>query len=142
LILIAGGVLFLLSNVFAFRSFGDYILLIIGGVFLFAYFNTRPGYRVGFLIPGAILTGIGVGQVLESFSAFGIWAGEDLTAITMGLGFCLIWLLERKHWWALIPGGILVLAGVGSSLALSRLWPIILIGLGVYLLYDQTRKRA
>jgi hypothetical protein len=140
--MIAGGVLFLLSNLFSFRGFDGIVLLLIGGVFLYAYFNTRPGYRIGFLIPGAILTGIGVGQLLESFATFGFWAGEDLTAITMGLGFCLIWFLERKHWWALIPGGILVLAGLGSSVAFGQLWPIALIVLGVYLLYDQSRRRS
>src|SRR4051812_37317141 len=65
-ILIGGGLLFLLDQfrVFAFRGFGDLVLLVIGGVFMYAYVNTRPGYRVGFLIPGAILLGIGMGEVL------------------------------------------------------------------------------
>src|SRR5438552_15199663 len=55
LILIAGGVLFLLdqTGIFAFPAFGDLVLVVLGGVFLYAYYNTRPGYRIGFLVPAA-----------------------------------------------------------------------------------------
>ncbi len=142
LILIGGGVLFLLGQFSFFPGFGDMVLLLIGGIFMYAYFTTRPGYRIGFLIPGAILLGIGAGQVLENLPFSRVWGGEDISALTLGLGFCLIWFLQRRHWWALIPGGILVLAGLSSSFLIGRLWPVLLIGLGVYLLYDHSRRHA
>ncbi len=135
LILIGGGLLFLLQQFAIFHNTGDLIPLLIGGLFMYAYFNTRAAYRIGFLIPGAILLGIGVGEVLKSLIFL------NLTALTLGLGFCLIWLLERRHWWALIPGGILIVSGISEVWIFGVLWPLALIALGVYLLYDQSRRR-
>ncbi len=139
-ILIAGGVLFLLSQLASFGSFGNLVPLLIGGGFLYAYFSTKPGYRVGFLIPGAILTGIGVGELLEHFAPFRL--GGDISALTLGIGFCAIWFFERKHWWALIPGGILVLSGLSTMYVIGSLWPLALIAIGVYLLYGQSRRKV
>jgi hypothetical protein len=142
LILIGGGLLFLLDQLRLFGGFGNLVLLLIGGIFMYAYFSTKPGYRIGFLIPGAILIGLGVGEVLKSLPFPNLIAGGDISALTLGLGFCLIWFFERKHWWALIPGGILILSSISSMWIIGNLWPLVLIGLGVYLLYDQSRRRA
>lgn len=139
LILISAGVLFLFDQFHIFAGFGDLVLLVIGGVFLYAYFNTRSGHRIGFLIPGAILLGIGAGQVISDMPFVRSVTGDHVTALTMGLGFCLIWLLERKHWWALIPGGVLMLGGLSS--VVGNFWPLALIAIGVYLIYDQSRRR-
>ena len=141
IILIGAGVLFLLSQFSFFPGFGDMVLLLLGGIFMYAYFTTKPGYRVGFLIPGAILSGIGVGQFLSDLPGTGLLFGGSITAITLGLGFCAIWFFERQHWWALIPGGIILLGGLSSIFRVGALWPLVLIGLGIYLLYDQTRRR-
>jgi hypothetical protein len=141
LILVGGGVLFLLQQFSIFSGFGELILLLIGGIFMYAYFNTHSGYRVGFLIPGAILLGIGVGEVISSLPLPSFWAGGNVTAFTLGLGFCLIWLFERKHWWSLIPGSILILSSMAEMWVFGRLWPLGLIALGAYLLYDQNRRR-
>jgi len=140
LLLIGGGILFTLGQLDLFVGFGDLVLLLLGGILLYAYWSTRSGHRIGFLIPGAILFGLGVGQALNDTAMIGNW-GEDLTTLGLGLGFCLIWALERKHWWALIPGGILVLVGLSSLSFLGSFWPLALVALGVYMLYDQTRRR-
>jgi hypothetical protein len=141
LLLIGAGVLFLLQQLAIFRDFGDYFVLMIGVVFMYAYFSTRAGYRAGFLIPGAILLGIGTGQVVQKYDLLHFWQGAgNISGLTLGLGFCLIWALERRHWWALIPGGILVASSLSDSLMLGRLWPLALIMLGVYLLYEQNRR--
>jgi len=142
MILIGAGVLFLLGQFAFFPGFGDIVLLLIGGIFLYAYFTTKPAYRIGFLIPGAILTGIGVGTFLEHMPGIDLLFGGNIVAITLGLGFCAIWFFDRRHWWSLIPGGIILLGGLSSLFQVGALWPIILIGLGVYLLYEQTRKRV
>jgi hypothetical protein len=139
--LIGGGLLFLLDQFNFFPSFGDMVLLLIGGVFMYAYFSTKPGYRVGFLIPGSILLGIGAGQFLQGFAPIDAIFGGSISAITLGLGFCMIWFFERKHWWSLIPGGIILLGGLSAVFQLFALWPVVLIALGAYLLYDQSRRR-
>jgi hypothetical protein len=144
LILIGGGVLFLLGTFSSFGGFGDLVLLALGGAFMYGYFSTKGGHRIGFLIPGAILSGIGVGQVLDHLAFNGLFnrfLGGDITALTLGLGFCAIWFFERKHWWSLIPGTILVLAGLSSMAYIGALWPLALIIIGVYLLYGQSRRR-
>jgi hypothetical protein len=141
LILIGGGVLFLFAQLGLFPGFGNIVLLLLGGVFLYAYFTTKPDYRIGFLIPGAILTGLGTGVLLENAPIFGNLFGGGIVPMFLGLGFMLIWFLERRHWWALIPGGVMVLAGLSSVLRIGALWPIVLIALGVYLLYDQSRRQ-
>jgi len=141
LILIGAGVLFLVGQLNILPGFGGLFLLLIGGAFLYAYFNTRAGYRIGFLIPGSILTGLGVGELLSD-SLFLRWTGGDITTVTLGLGFCMIWFFERRHWWALIPGGILLATGLFSVFDIGNWWPLALIGLGVYLLYDQSRRRT
>jgi hypothetical protein len=140
LILIGGGLLFLFAQLGLFPGFGNIVLLLLGGVFLYAYFTTKPAYRIGFLIPGAILTGLGAGVLLENAPIFGNLFGGGIVPMFLGLGFILIWFLERRHWWALIPGGVMVLAGLSSVLHVGALWPIVLIALGVYLLYDQSRR--
>ena len=141
LILIGGGLLFLFAQLGLFPGFGNIVLLLLGGGFLYAYFTTRADYRIGFLIPGAILTGLGVGVLLENAPLIGRLFGGGIVPVFLGLGFVLIWFLERKHWWALIPGGVMVLAGLSSVLRIGALWPIVLIALGMYLLYDQSRRR-
>ena len=140
-ILVAMGALFLFNQLFSFSGLGSLVLLLIGGIFMYAYLNTRMGYRIGYLIPGSILLGLGVGTLLEDLDYFNIWSGNVVT-LTLGLGFCTIWFFERKHWWALIPGGILVLVGVSNILSIGSLWPVILIALGLYLIYDQTRRHS
>ncbi|MDQ3930493.1 MAG: hypothetical protein M3328_15290 [Chloroflexota bacterium] len=147
LILVGGGILFLLDQFSPFTSFGDLVLLLLGGIFMYAYFTTRPGYRIGFLIPGSILLGLGAGQALTDLPFSWFFGETELRTLTLGLGFCMIWFFERKHWWFLIPGGILILSGlsslassIGASIGIGSLWPVALIALGAYLLFDQSRR--
>lgn len=64
--------------------------------------------------------------------------------VGMGLVFVLLYLLagRRRHWWALIPGGVLVLFGLviytvdnAVQIALLRWWPVVLVILGAILAF-------
>jgi hypothetical protein len=117
------------------------IVLVIGLVFAGAYAATR---RYGLLIPAGILTGLGVGVLLEDFGMT-----REPVVLGLGLGFLAIYGVDlltrgsrdRARWWPLIPGAILVvIAAAGGAFgdegarAVEQGWPIVLIAIGAWLL--------
>lgn len=127
---------------------GEAILVIIGGGFLIAYAVTR---QYGFLVPGGIITGLGLGVIWEVSAP----TAGGVVLIGLGLGFVSIWLLDvvMRHtpvpWWPLIPGGILATIGVlvetgqeGLLSELTWLWPVALIVVGAVLLLTQLGRRS
>ncbi len=146
LLLIALGVLFLLDN---YVDLGETFLAIVGLFLLAAYFAL--GHNPGFLIPGGILTGLGLG-IYATGAGFleRDEMGGSLIMLGLGAGFLLIWVLERRQRWAIIPGSII--SGVGALLLATTLggiipwemwrairdwWPIMLVALGLWILYQQ-----
>ena len=118
--------------------FGSVTLLVIGIAFVAAYFYTRA---YGLLIPGGILVGLGVGDLLSSLSGLVPLLKVDLGAAGLGLGFVLIYLIDRAvrgktHWWPLVPGGILLVIGLLQGLwDLQRIvLPLAIVGVGLWLL--------
>ncbi len=135
LVLIALGLAFLLMQYFEFGP--GLILLLLGLVFLVGYALSR-GY--GLLIPGCILAGLGVGLLFGRAPL-----REDVTVLLgLGVGFIAIFVVQlivngRSHWWPLVPGGLLVLAGVAESIPQAQLlvergWPVLLILVGLFIL--------
>jgi hypothetical protein len=104
----------------------------------------------GLLIPGGILTGIGLGVVLLAGPLGGVEseANGGIFFLSLAMGFLLISLLTaiftgKVQWWPVIPAAFLALFGAalllgGASLEALALvgqgWPIILIIIGLYLL--------
>ncbi len=75
-----------------------------------------------------------------------VWVG-DLDTIGLGAGFVAIYVIDilyrgRSHWWPLIPGAILIVAGVASG-SLEHLisvgWPLVLIVIGLRMLVGGSR---
>lgn len=134
LILILLGVVFLLKEYFEIGP--GLILIFIGLALLVPYVFTR---RYGFLVPGLLLMGLGIGLLFER------GMHTDVTApLGLGLGFIAIFVVEfivkrALRWWSLIPGAVLVLVGIAEAFPeaqmwLQRGWPILLIALGLLLL--------
>lgn len=111
----------------------------------------------GLMIPGGILTGLGLGVLLSEW-AFSSAAGDTrggIIVLGLGIGFLmilpLIWFISPvRHWWALIPGSILTLIGIalligGTALdvlkVLGQLWPLVPIIVGIILIWQLLRKR-
>ena len=84
-------------------------------------------------------------------------SSDGWVPLGLGLGFCAIWFLHRAHWWALIPGGILALAGLqdlaasgdsmmgtllGSNMHGGSWWPLFLVLAGIWLFAARNRRAA
>ncbi|MFN8473648.1 MAG: hypothetical protein U0822_15775 [Anaerolineae bacterium] len=145
LILVGLGIIFLIAQ---FVPLGNWILLILGLVFLVAYFVSR---LPGLLWPGSILTGLGAGLLASQLIGVQDTLTGALVLAGLSLGFFAVYIID-----ALItppaPVGALW-AGGGTGIAavivwfvalgivppniwdaLGRLWPLILIVIGILIL--------
>lgn len=145
MILIALGALFLVVQLTDVG--GEAVVAVIGGAFLVGYALTR---QYGFLVPGGIMTGLGLGVLWQSQAT--LEAG-GVVVIGLGVGFLSIYLIDllvrgaSALWWPIIPGGILTTIGVLVEVdrveilaELEWAWPVILIAIGVIVLYTQMRR--
>jgi len=146
-LVIAGIGLFFLAGQLE-PDIGRFVTLFIG-LALLAVFVVRREY--GFLVPGSILTGVGIGIVLDTAASGAAESGVMMLSIAGG--FLGIWLigslyrLPQNHWWPLIPGGILTLIGLVQLSRTDvdgalRLWPIILIVVGAIVLGRTLTRRS
>ena len=95
----------------------------------------------GWLFPAGVFGGLAVTIALATNNV-GTAAVATPLFVGLTIPFAAAYLTDRVHnWWALIPGAILVLSGLGSMSVIGSLWPLALIVLGLYLLYDQSRRR-
>lgn len=142
LLLIAGGSLW--AVVVATDLDGTVVVPGVGAAFLIAYLATR---RFGLLVPGGIVTGLGVGLVVTAQGG-----PEAAPLLGLGLGFLSISAIDRllgegdAAWWPLIPGGILTVLG-GAQITGIRdagrfLVPAALILVGAVLVLRPARRRS
>ncbi|MBM4418672.1 MAG: hypothetical protein FJ033_10225 [Chloroflexi bacterium] len=135
ILVILGLGLFALQSV---AGFGEaLVFFLVGAIFVAAYLVRG---RYGFLIPGCILLGIGLGRV---GTAYGYDFGA-LEGLGLGGGFLAIYLIDRiyrgrSHWWPLIPGTILLIGPLLTRLPEAQrvveiAWPLGLILVGLILL--------
>lgn len=111
--------------------------LLVGGIFIAAFLSER---EYGYLVPGGVLTGLGVGLLIEDWSLLSV---AQPVPFGLGCGFLLVYALDRlftraSNWWPLIPGGILVLVGIGAQRGVVRWlfregWPLALVAVGLFL---------
>jgi hypothetical protein len=138
--LIIFGFLFLFDSLYEVSfNLGDFwpILMILTGVSFFVSF-WRKSTNIGVLMPGTILTVYGLMFLFST--SFGwqnmgrLWPGF---LFGPGLGFALMYFFGSREKGLLVPAFILILLALifwGSFTFLFRLWPIILIAFGIYLI--------
>jgi hypothetical protein len=147
LVLILVGVLALLSTITQSALAGELTVLGMGMIFLIWGISARLAAP---LIPGCILTGLGIGIVLSqnTFTGFSEDTQGGLVVLGLALGFLAIpavtYAVKRfAPWWLAIPGGIMLVVGLalvvgGAAMTvldvLGVIWPVILIVIGVALL--------
>lgn len=82
--------------------------------------------KSGWFIPAGILTGLGLAASLRDLFTVPHWTDESGLSV---IGFALGWLsiplfsaifTKEKHLWALIPGGLFALTGVGFIVSDSQ----------------------
>lgn len=148
-VLIAIGLVLLVAQQTDLRAWA---LLFLGIGFLGMFFWSR---HYGWLVPGGILTGLGMGIVMAS-TLRNVPDNYEaaLFLVPFGLGFILIWVLDMlftraSNWWPLIPGGMMVLIGLAvgvGGVALDILefvgnwWPLILVIIGAWILFTIWRE--
>jgi hypothetical protein len=153
LLLIGFGLMALLAQFIDFSDvFGLLVLPAIAVAFLAAGLLAR---NPGFIIPGGIIGGIGLGVIMIEgpLSGLGGEAEGGVFMLSFAAGWALITVLtavftSETHWWPLIPGGIMALIGggllfggafMGALELLGNIWPLFLILGGLYLIYQGAR---
>jgi hypothetical protein len=151
IVLIAIGALFIVARTV---NVGALVLVVPGVVMLALGILMRSN---GWLIPGGIVSGLGVGALFEESGMSFMRGLEDGVAVLFGLavGFTLITITsaivsERKMWWPLIPGVLLALIGLGMQFGgplmavlefVGAWWPVALIVAGAAVLAAVLFKR-
>ncbi len=156
-LLVAIGLIFLINQFFEIPIFENlvlFFLLGLGVVFLAWGVISRSA---GLMIPGGILSGIGLGTVLVTNVEDS--AGDLDGALFMG-AFALGWVIitvftavftEETHWWPLIPAAIMGLISAallveGPFLValewVGKLWPLALIVGGIAVLLGARKMQS
>lgn len=137
-VFIFGGILFLLQSLDVLRGgdlFWGLMFGLVGVLFLSGLWGNRRQWW--FLVPGMLF--LGVAASLFSQAILPSKTSDELNGVfilgSLGISFCLIYLISPSNWWAIIPGGVMVTLVVVSVLDVA--YPekdtggIFLIGLGL-----------
>lgn len=157
ILLVGIGLIFLVNQfveIAFFENLGIFFMLGLGLVFLAWGVISRSD---GLMIPGGILSGIGLGTVLVTTVESG--SGDLGGAMFMG-AFALGWVIitvftavftDNTHWWPLIPAAIMALISAALLLDgpfmvllewVGKLWPLALIAGGIALLWGARKMHA
>ncbi len=138
---VAAAVFFAEQDLIADHVVATIILAGVGLPFLLIFVMDRSHWWA--LIPGMTMSGIAVAVLLEGT---GIIGDEMIGGVVVGgiaLGFLSIYMIDRKQWWAMIPGGILgtiacllLIAG-----AVDLLVPVMIILIGLLMLRGSLGNR-
>ena len=158
-----GGIALIILGLIAlaaqFAEIGEWLgLLILPGLGLLFFAWGILSRQSGLMIPGGILTGLGLGILLIAgpFQDLGGSAEGGIFMLSFAFGWVLIPIVSTiftgdNHWWALIPGGIMALIGAGLLLGglaltfleiLGQIWPVFLILGGLYLILRRSSGEA
>ncbi len=149
-ILIIVGALALLANMGLGEIFGEAIPALVGVFFLSLYIVGKAGWA---LYPGAFLTPIGIVTFLAA-RGLDMDSWWPLFMAASGVGFLIIRMAKPWNRWVIYPAAaLIVLAGcffVFSSRVFQwlyfdfagKLWPILLIVLGLALILGSFRRRG
>ena len=116
-LLILAGILFLLQNmkVFVLNNL-VWGVLFAGAGLIFIYFLIENRSNWWAAIPGCILVGLGGTIIVSDIPALSHLSGSIMLA-GIGLGFILVYLVNRSNWWAIIPGGVMMTLALVAAIS-------------------------
>ena len=142
ILVIVGAALLIMQFV---EDVGQGILLVgLGAAFLVGYLLQR---NYGLLVAGGVVLGVGLGQLGDRV----LDVGGGVEPAGLGIGFLTIYVVERAtgdtaRWWPLVPGLILLVAGLSEIDELSEIidytWPLLLVLVGVVMILRGPRRRS
>jgi hypothetical protein len=133
-ILILSGILFLLQELNILGNAFQYLWLILmaagAAVFIWIYFTKKEQWWA--IIPGLTLLGLSLSGLdsLLNFYPGSSWTGAVFLGC-IGLAFWLIYLRRQDHWWAIIPGGVLLTLAAVAGLDNILDWSEVIFFLGL-----------
>ncbi len=129
----------------AFGSFGPAVFLGSIGLSFLAIYLATGTEQWWALIPAGSLFSIALTVIADSIFREGDMAG-GIFMLGMGATFGAVYILptsEGRQHWAICPAGALLVIGffimLSAAQFLGYLWPLVLIGLGAYLIYRYLR---
>ena len=144
-----GSVLVVIGAVLLAGRFSDVVAAGGAALWIGLGFLTWWAFRgtYGLLVPGGVLTGLGLGLMLGEGGFYG-----NAVALGLGAGFLAIYALDalrrrqRSSWWPLVPGIVLVAVGLLQHTsgwdALGGLgWPLLLIVVGLIIVGGALSRR-
>lgn len=113
-------------------------VFLLAGLLFLAVFFTNGIKEWWWLMPATTLSAVGGAILLSTSSVPGEWIGA-MFMLALSLPFLVAYLTDRKNWWGLIPGGILLVIAiliVGTATQISEdYWgAFMLAGLGLVFL--------
>jgi len=138
ILLIGVGILLLLQNFGILVGVVALIWSLIFGagglVFLYVFLTNRVHWWA--LIPGFALLSLAALIALdEFFPRVGDALGGTIFLGGIGLAFWVIYFLNREHWWAVIPGGVMftvaLVAGLDAVFEGLEMGGVVLLGIGL-----------
>ncbi len=129
-------------NVLRNETIATYVLFSIALPFLVGYLRNQSLW--GLLIPAYTLVAVGVMVGLIGFGWLTHLLIPAYVMFAIALPFGVVYLRNPSNWWALIPGGIMVLIGISFLLATPAarfIVPLILVVIGGWIIVRQLTKR-
>ena len=138
LLLIAGGFLFLLDSlgIVAVGAVLWPVLIGFASLVFLVIFLRAPQHNWWAAIPGFVLLGLTGTIAVEELAreAAGDWGGA-IFLMGISVAFWAVYAVNQEHWWAVIPGGVLltlaVVAGLSSTLEGVEMGGVFFFGLGL-----------
>lgn len=116
-VVLAAGVLLLLESLGVIITPVLWALLLAcaGGMFGLVFFADRRSWWAA--IPAAALLGAAIATLMDlDPGGLGQWSGASMIAV-LSAGFWAIYLRDHRHWWAVIPAGVLLTVSLVTALA-------------------------